>query len=192
MTFLTIRMTSPLPCSNDFAAFVSAAAPSASSTSAATSATTATTGNAEEKDFFNQTAASAAEDKAKSTKDSIMALFGKQQQNGFGQPQQQMFGSNFQMNQPQNTGKFLIQMAFSASATCFLTCLLPSGSAVPPNQFGVNPQSNPFLNSGVTAAPVASTTAASGGLDLFGAAASGGNQSNFSQVENMLLPQPQA
>ena len=121
-----------------------------------------------------------------------MALFGKQQQNGFGQPQQQMFGSNFQMNQPQNTGKFLIQMAFSASATCFLTCLLPSGSAVPPNQFGVNPQSNPFLNSGVTAAPVASTTAASGGLDLFGAAASGGNQSNFSQVENMILPQPQA
>ena len=185
-----------LLCSNDFAAFVSAA-PSASSTSAATSATTATTGNADEKDFFNQTAASAAEDKAKSTKDSIMALFGKQQQNGFGQPQQQMFGSNFQMNQPQNTGKFLIQMAFSALCfrdlfLKFLTCLLPSGSAVPPNQFGVNPQSNPFLNSGVTAAPVASTTAASGGLDLFGAAASGGNQSNFSQVENMLLPQPQA
>ena len=91
------------PCSNDFAAFVSAA-PSASSTSATTSATTATTGNADEKDFFNQTAASAAEDKAKSTKDSIMALFGKQQQNGFGQPQQQMFSNNFQMNQPQNTG----------------------------------------------------------------------------------------
>ena len=123
-----------------------------------------------------------------------MALFGKQQQNGFGQPQQQMFGSNFQMNQPQNTGNSLFRWSslLYASATCFLTCLLPSGSAVPPNQFGVNPQSNPFLNSGVTAAPVASATAASGGLDLFGAAASGGNQSNFSQVENMILPQPQA
>ena len=121
-------MTSaPLPCSNDFAAFVSAA-PSASSTSAATSATTATTGNAEEKDFFNQTAASAAEDKAKSTKDSIMALFGKQQQNGFGQPQQQMFGSNFQMNQPQNTGKFLIQMAFSA--LCFRDLFLNMSSPI--------------------------------------------------------------
>ena len=57
-----------------------------------------------------------------------MALFGKQQQNGFGQPQQQMFGSNFQMNQPQNTGKFLIQMAFSA--LCFRDLFLNMSSPI--------------------------------------------------------------
>lgn len=57
----------------------------------------------------------------------------------------------------------------------------------PTNQFGVNPQSNPFLNTAAAAATpsVASTTAASGGLDLF-AAASGGNQSNFAQVNSSL------
>ena len=62
-----------------------------------------------------------------------MALFGKQQQNGFGQPQQQMFGSNFQMNQPQNTGKFLIQMAFSA--LCFRDLFLYMSFAVSPSVF---------------------------------------------------------
>lgn len=35
----------------------------------------------------------------------VTALSQPPQQNGFGQTQQQMFGSNFQMSQPQNTGK---------------------------------------------------------------------------------------